>query len=252
MRRLGGHRRPTAMSASVHSLRWFARPLVLAVGALLTLFALTGGLTVRYLHERQAANLSLEPNRHVLDTPGRLPTIVANLAARKRAESVEQRKTWLIAAAVVIVALFAGTALALARREAKRRRKATEENVQLYSDLEARDKKIRHLFDANIIGIIIWDVEGRIFEANDAFPRTVRYDRTDLPPRRLHRTHLTPPEWRDRDARTVAELTLVGTVPPFEKEYFRKDGSRVPVLIGGAMVEEGRNHGGGFVLVVNA
>src|SRR5207244_4913045 len=71
----------------------------------------------------------------------------------RRAEALEQRKTWLIAAAAVIVALFAGTALALARREAKRRRKATEENVQLYSDLEARDKKIRRLFDSNIIGI---------------------------------------------------------------------------------------------------
>ncbi len=327
------------MSAPVHSLRWFARPLVLAVGALLTLFALTGVLTVRYWHERQ----------QVLDTLDRLRTIVANLEAERRgylltfdpaylkaygvsdesvrretqtlqalvandplqslraehlalivsatlreiddmlktahtsglaalamirgmdeirsqidqmvdherfllvdrerrAESLEQRKTWLIAAAVVIVALFAGTALALARREAKRRRKATEENVQLYSDLEARDKKIRHLFDANIIGIIIWDVEGRIFEANDAFLRIVGYDREDLASGRLHRTDLTPPEWRDRDARTVAELTLVGTVPPFEKEYFRKDGSRVPVLIGGAMFEEGRNHGVGFVL----
>jgi PAS domain S-box-containing protein len=171
------------------------------------------------------------------------------LADRERlAEALEQRKTRLIAATVVIVALFAGTALALARHEAKRRRKATEENVQLYSDLEARDKKIRRLFDSNIIGIIIWDVEGRIFEANDAFLRIVGYDREDLASGRLHRSDLTPSEWRDRDARTVAELMLVGTVPPFEKEYFRKDGSRVPVLIGGAMFEEGRNHGVGFVL----
>src|SRR6266403_159111 len=341
--------RPTAMSTPGHSLRWFARPLVLAVGALLTLFALTGVLALRYWHERQAANLSLEHSRQVLDKLDRLRTIIADLEAERRgylltfdpaylkaygvsdesvrretqtlhalvandplqslraghlalivsaklreiddmlktarasglaalamirgmneihsqidqmvdherfllvdrerrAEALEQRKTWLIAAAVVIVALFAGTALALARREAKRRRKATEENVQLYSDLEARDKKIRRLFDSNIIGIIIWDVEGRIFEANDAFLRIVGYDREDLASGHLNRTDLTPPEWRDRDARTVAELTLVGSVPPFEKEYFRKDGSRVPVLIGGAMFEEGRNHGGGFVL----
>ena len=78
-----------------------------------------------------------------------------------RADALEQRKTWLIAAAVVIVSVLAGAALALARLEARRRRKATEENVQLQSDLEERDRKIRRLVDANIIGIIIWDIEGR-------------------------------------------------------------------------------------------
>ena len=166
----------------------------------------------------------------------------------RRAEALEQRKAWLIAAAVVIVAVLAGAALALARREAIRRRKAIAENVALHGDLLARDKKIRRLVDANIVGIIIWEVEGRILEANDEFLRMVGYDREDLSAGRLHRTPLTPPEWRDRDARTVAELKRIGTAQPFEKEYVRKDGSRVPVLIGGAMFEEGTSQGVGFVL----
>jgi PAS domain S-box-containing protein len=139
-------------------------------------------------------------------------------------------------------------ALALARLEAFRRRKAIAENVTLQGDLLARDKKIRRLVDANIVGIIIWEVEGRILEANDEFLRMVGYDREDLTAGRLHRTTLTPPEWRDRDARTVAELKRIGTAQPFEKEYLRKDGSRVPVLIGGAMFEEGASQGVGFVL----
>ena len=166
----------------------------------------------------------------------------------KRAEALEQRKAWLIATAIVIVAVLAGVALALARLEARRRRKATEENVQLQSDIEERDKKIRRLVDSNIIGIIIWEVEGRILEANDEFLRMVGYDREDLASGRLHRTELTPPEWRDRDALTVTELKGIGTAQPFEKEYVRKDGSRVPVLIGGAMFEEGTGQGVGFVL----
>jgi PAS domain S-box-containing protein len=166
----------------------------------------------------------------------------------KRAEALEQRKAWLIAAAVVIVAILAGVALALARLEAIRRRKAIAENIALHGDLLARDKKIRRLVDANIVGIIIWEVEGRILEANDEFLRMVGYDREDLAAGRLHRTTLTPPEWRDRDARTVAELKRIGTAQPFEKEYLRKDGSRVPVLIGGAMFEEGASQGVGFVL----
>jgi PAS domain S-box-containing protein len=165
-----------------------------------------------------------------------------------RADALEQRNTWLIGAAVVIVTVLAAMALALARLEARRWRKATEENVQLQSDLEEREKKIRRLVDANIIGIIIWEVEGRFLEANDAFLRIVGYDREDLVSGLVHRTAITPPEWRDRDARTVEELKRIGTAQPFEKEYLRKDGSRVPVLIGGAMFEEGTNQGVGFVL----
>ena len=166
----------------------------------------------------------------------------------RRAEALEQRKAWLIATAIVIVAVLAGMALALARLEAIRRRKAIAENVTLQGDLLSRDKKIRRLVDANIVGIIIWEVEGRILEANDEFLRMVGYDREDLTAGRLHRTTLTPPEWRDRDARTVADLKRIGTAQPFEKEYLRKDGSRVPVLIGGAMFEEGASQGVGFVL----
>jgi PAS domain S-box-containing protein len=166
----------------------------------------------------------------------------------RRAEALEQRKAWLIATAIVIVAILAVVALALARLEAIRRRKAIAENVALHSGLLARDKKIRRLVDANIVGIIIWEVEGRILEANDEFLRMVGYDREDLTAGRLHRTTLTPPEWRDRDARTVTELKQIGTALPFEKEYLRKDGSRVPVLIGGAMFEEGTSQGVGFVL----
>jgi PAS domain S-box-containing protein len=165
-----------------------------------------------------------------------------------RADTLEQGKTRFIASAVVIVIGFAGAALALARLEARRRRKATEENVQLHNDLEDRENKIRRLVDANIIGIVIWDLEGRILEANDAFLRMVGYDREDLVSGLLNRTDLTPAEWRDRDALTVAELKTIGTVQPFEKEYFRKDGSRLPVLIGGALFEADGEQGVSFVL----
>ena len=166
----------------------------------------------------------------------------------KRAEALERRKAWLIATAVVIVAVLAGVALALARLEAKRRRKAIAENITLHGDVLARDKKIRRLVDANIVGIIIWELDGRILEANDAFLNMLGYDREDLTSGRLNRTDLTPAEWKDRDARTVEELRRMGTVQPFEKEYFRKDGSRVPVLLGGVMFEQSPNQGVSFVL----
>jgi PAS domain S-box-containing protein len=165
-----------------------------------------------------------------------------------RADALEQSKTRLIALAVVIVIGFAAASLALARLEARRRLKAAEENVQLHSDLEEREKKIRRLVEANIIGMIIWDLEGRFLETNDAFLRMTGYDREDLASGRVNRTDLTPAEWLDRDTQTLAELNTIGTVQPFEKEFFRKDGSRLPVLIGGALFEPNGNQGVSFVL----
>ena len=122
------------------------------------------------------------------------------------------------------------------------------ENTRLYRDLEQREAKIRRLVDANVIGIFIFALDGRIIEANDAFLQMVGYDREDLISGRLRWTDLTPPEWRDRDARAVAEIKLTGSAQPYEKEYIRKDGSRVPVLIGVAMFEEGGDEGVAFVL----
>ncbi len=123
------------------------------------------------------------------------------------------------------------------------------ENTRLYGDLEQREAKIRRLMDANIIGIFMFDVEGRILEANDAFLRIVGYDREDLVLGRLRWTDLTPPEWLERDThQLVPEMQKTGSLQPFEKEYFRKDGSRVPVLIGAATFDEAGTQGVAFVL----
>jgi PAS domain S-box-containing protein len=124
----------------------------------------------------------------------------------------------------------------------------TLENARLYRELAEREARIRRLVDANIVGIFIFHLEGRILEANDAFLRIVGYDREDLVSGRMRWTDLTPPEWLDRDNQQIAELRTTGTLQPFEKEYFRKDGSRAPVLIGVAMFEAGESEGVGFVL----
>jgi PAS domain S-box-containing protein len=77
---------------------------------------------------------------------------------------------------------------------------------------------------------------------------TFGYDRADLASGLAHRRNLTPPEWSRRDEQTTTELKTRGTVPPFEKEYCRKDGSRVPVLIGLSRFEERGNEGVAFVV----
>ena len=123
------------------------------------------------------------------------------------------------------------------------------ENASLYRDLSEREAKIRRLVDANIIGIFMWKLDGRIIEANDAFLRIVGYERADLVSGRLSWRALTPQEWLVRhDQQWIPELKQTGSTQPYEKEYFRKDGSRVPVMVGGAIFEEDGNQGVAFVL----
>ena len=122
------------------------------------------------------------------------------------------------------------------------------ENTRLYRDLENRERRIRRLVDANILGIFIWNLEGAIVEANEAFLHMLKYGREDVASGRVRWTDLTPPEWREHDERTLAELKATGMAPPYEKEYFRKDGSRVPVLVAGALFEEGGSEGVAFAL----
>jgi PAS domain S-box-containing protein len=123
------------------------------------------------------------------------------------------------------------------------------ENSRLYSDLKEREAKIRRLVDANIVGVVIGNnVNGEITEVNDAFLKMLGYDRHDFISEPMYAEKLTPPEWHDVGARAIAEARASGAVPLFEKEYFRKDGSRLPVLVGGALFEGSENEGVAFVL----
>jgi PAS domain S-box-containing protein len=104
------------------------------------------------------------------------------------------------------------------------------------------------LFDTNVVGIFVWDFDGRILHANDAFLGIVGYERDDLVAGRMLWSDLTPPDLLDRQAERIREHETTGRMQPFEKEYFRKDGTRVPVLVGVSRFKERPNQGVGFVL----
>lgn len=118
------------------------------------------------------------------------------------------------------------------------------ENTRLYRDLEEREARIRRLVDANIIGVFTWRYGGEIVDANDSFLQLVGFDRGDLAAGRLRWTELSPPDGWDNDAAVVAGIRATGIARPWEKEFFRKDGSRVPVLIGAAAYGETDSEGG--------
>jgi PAS domain S-box-containing protein len=124
----------------------------------------------------------------------------------------------------------------------------TRENTRLYRDLEQRDRKIRRLVDANIVGVLVSNLEGQVIEANDAFLRMLGYSRDDLTSGRIRWTELTPPDWRAVTEQAVAQIAAQGTCNLFEKEYLRKDGSRVPVLVAAAAIEGTNSENVAFVL----
>ncbi|HBO1226629.1 TPA: AAA family ATPase [Pseudomonas aeruginosa] len=122
------------------------------------------------------------------------------------------------------------------------------ENARLYRDAAEREAKIRRLVDANIIGIIVWSAGGKIAEANDAFLRMVGYERDDLLSGRVRWHDITPPESLALSRAHLATAMRTGRAQPFEKEYIRKDGSRVPVIVGLAAFEASLQEGVAFVL----
>jgi PAS domain S-box-containing protein len=122
------------------------------------------------------------------------------------------------------------------------------ENARLYSDLQEREARVRRLVDSNIVGVMIWNLDGRILEANDAFLAMLHYGREDLVANGVHWADLTPAEWRQQDERAIVDLKATGKVQPYEKEFFRKDGTRVPVLTGGALIDSRGNDGVAFAL----
>jgi PAS domain S-box-containing protein len=115
---------------------------------------------------------------------------------------------------------------------------------QVFSDDKLLDTL---LFDTNIVGIFLWDFDGRILQANEAFLHILGYEREDLVAG-LRWSDLTPPDLLDPQAERLREHQRTGRLQAFEKEYFRKDGTRVPVLVGVSRFGERGNQGVAFVL----
>ncbi|WP_165356573.1 PAS domain-containing sensor histidine kinase [Sphingosinicella sp. BN140058] len=123
-----------------------------------------------------------------------------------------------------------------------------DEQMRLYNEIAEREAKFRRLVDSDIIGIVIWDLDGTLIDANDAFLRMIQYDRKDVAAG-LNWLGITPPEWQEVHAREEAdELAATGKMQAREKEYYRKDGSRVPVLIGAACFDGQSRQGVAYIL----
>jgi PAS domain S-box-containing protein len=108
--------------------------------------------------------------------------------------------------------------------------------------------RFRRLIDSNAQGVMFWNKKGAITRANDAFLRIVGYSREDMEAGGIDWAAITPLEYAHLDQRGLEEVVARGICTPFEKEYIRKDGSRVPVLVGAAIFEDSPDEGICFVI----
>lgn len=88
-------------------------------------------------------------------------------------------------------------------------------------------ERFHRIISSRIIGICISDLEGNIIHANDYFLNTIGYSRHDLDNHVITWEKITPPEYYAIDIKSFEEMQRTGTITPYEKEYVRKDGSRV-------------------------
>ena len=139
-------------------------------------------------------------------------------------------------------------ALAQAVSGAIRLRRAERAARDSEQELQAIELRFRQVAESSLIGIVFFGVDGAVVGANDAFLELIGYSRDELGAGRINWHSLTPPEYAGLDREMIATLQSTGSCPVFEKEYIRKDGSRVCVLMHGTLPLSGDSPGLAFVL----
>ncbi len=107
--------------------------------------------------------------------------------------------------------------------------------------LRISEARFQKLVGSNIIGFMLVDLEGKVLDANEAFLKMLGYSREDLAQGLVGGPGLTPPEYSYVDQWMVKRLHEAGVCPPVEKEYVRKDGTRLAVLVGVVLLDEMAN-----------
>ena len=119
----------------------------------------------------------------------------------------------------------------------------------VYRDItREKERRADQIIDAGLVGILNFTLTGGVTDANDRFLAVVGYSRADLAGGRIDWSAMTPPEMHARDGEALRELGETGKHEPFEKQYIRKDGTRVPVIVGGSLFPGSQTEGVAFVL----
>ena len=112
------------------------------------------------------------------------------------------------------------------------------EQARTAEALKSSEAHLRRLVEANVIGIFFFEEHGRVTQANQSFLELIGYSRDEMLAGAVSWRAMTPPEFRAQDDQAIAELKSSGRCTSYEKAYITKDGTRVPVLVGGAALDD--------------
>ena len=109
--------------------------------------------------------------------------------------------------------------------------------------LRQSDAKFKYMYNSSTFGIIFWNVHGEITDANHQFLELLGFSEEDLTSGKIKWSELTPPEYHHLDDKALKQIAIDRFCQPYEKQFFRKDGSRLPILVGASLLE-GNDHEG--------
>lgn len=115
--------------------------------------------------------------------------------------------------------------------------KEVSKSLQCPLEFKSDEQLFRRVYDSNMIGLFFSAYDGSTLEANDVFLSMLGYTREDLKQGKINWRNMTPPEYKAKDLIEMENILRTGLVVPYEKQYFRKDGSRIDILIGAAAIE---------------
>jgi PAS domain S-box-containing protein len=111
--------------------------------------------------------------------------------------------------------------------------------------------RFRGVIESDMIGFIFWHADGYFWDANQHAAQMLGYSVDEFRSGQLRWSDITPPEYYDLDARKLNEILTTGVMRPFEKEYVRRDGTRVPVLLAGALLASDSQRGVAYVMDIS-
>jgi PAS domain S-box-containing protein len=166
---------------------------------------------------------------------------------KARSDVLRSEYSYLVLVGVTSLLIYGFAVLSLVR--VRNRHRQIEELEKLNEELDDRvrqrtaeleagnkalregEERLRQLIETSPVAIGFGDSTGKIFEANESFYRLTGYIREEIQASQLGWNQLTAPEYAELDRQIMTTLAATGSAGPYEKEYVRKDGSRVPLLL---------------------